>query len=71
MDTVVNWFVDLNEESQAVHNAKNRNKNAKENPSFTIRENHQAGRQVFATNMEEVKMEGRKKICHKHLPVFL
>ena len=31
MDTVVNWFGDLDEESQAVHNAKNRDKNAKEN----------------------------------------
>ena len=73
MDTVVNWFVDLDEESQAVHNAKNRNKNAKENPKLHNKRKPPSGKTSICYKWKRLKLKEGKRICHEreHLPVFL
>lgn len=71
MDTVVNWFVDLDEESQAVHNAKNRDQNAKENPKLHNKRKPPSGKTSVCYKWKRLKLKEGKRICHKHLPVFL
>ena len=65
MDTVVNWFVDLDEESQTVHNAKNRNKNAKENPKLHNKRKPPSGKTSVCYKWKRSKLKEGKRICHE------